>query len=1034
VKSESVFKPFFGLGCGLIGGLFVMLTGCASGPERSATALHGESRRIALQIVEPAWRDAKLQQVPVSVGLVFPKGELGASPSGTLVDDRGRQIECEIEVTGWWDAKHQSIKWLLLHFPADTDRQYWFLPGSEGVARSRAPLANTTDDLITVNTGAMSLSIARAEPTLLDSISVDGESFSISRREQHELIVDDGKAKSSTRLVDWSAQLDQVSDQRASVTAQGYFETQSGERVARLDLRYQFFKGESHFRLYHTVTWMVEDPQVGVAGMSMQLPIALDSAHTTHVGINEKGDDAFDSSAAVLTVYQDSAEHFAIESDGKASHEGKQLGGWIAVLDENGSGVSLSLRHAWQTYPTQFRSDNGQLSIDFWPSRHARMGFTPREIMGDRIYFHPTWNRFPFVENKGHFVNNYEKTKGFEYTAEGAAWTHELTIGFHSPKHKRSPGEINSVTQYPVALRQDPASAMRVPFMGMNIPPYDAQANPQIEKAIDWLGRLSLGRWISENNYGLLRFGMVRWSKHGEYTYYRWMDNTQYDQQMIPWLLFMRGGDRRFFDDGEITGRYCMDMNVNHYNTRDSPTGYMATCGGSLPFPNFAFTPWNLKGMKLHFLAYYWHLTGYPRAKEVMDKVIAGAKEFAMKQLTEKGPHALVGGREMYNMNRFWATAYQETHDPDIAQLAAHSRYVTVNREYDEQANTWGPPKVYLYNGLLMQDDVVGDSTVSSVMRQNLQRAMLSRPGGGITDPSDVIATDWAYQKTGEKHFAHIGYDVARGLAELAPTEIELDQQNVPYYPYAYVGNSIIRMHVLPMLVGLRAGQRAGLSNHEPRAMTDLCMWLDKPAKKDQPWSMDAYVKRSDGHPIPMTVFIRGRGDKPVRFFATEQGGSLITDQQLAMDVSRLVRWQLPSGPAGSVCRLRFERDAAAVVMVDIAAPLVYHVPSDQMHASESLSGGQSYTPTKMYTRVTVGPVGYFNRVQRPYAIHRADTGELILRGTTFTRDESSSDLFGTTPVVFTTRGSRSPGEWQLQGVEPYVSPTMQQWFDPTQE
>lgn len=118
--------------------------------------------------------------------------------------------------------------------------------------------------------------------------------------------------------------------------------------------------------------------------------------------------------------------------------------------------------------------------------------------------------------------------------------------------------------------------------------------------------------------------------------------------------------------------------------------------------------------------------------------------------------------------------------------------------------------------------------------------------------------------------------------------------------------------------------------------------------------------------------------------------------------------------------------------MVDTAAPLVYHVPTDRMHASESLSGGQSYTPTKMYTRARVGPVGYFNRVQRPYAIHRADTGELILRGTTFTKDEASSDLYGTTPVVFTTRGSRSPGEWQLRGVEPYVSPTMRQWFDPT--
>jgi len=35
---------------------------------------------------------------------------------------------------------------------------------------------------------------------------------------------------------------------------------------------------------------------------------------------------------------------------------------------------------------------------------------------------------------------------------------------------------------------------------------------------------------------------------------YRWCDGVQYDQPFIPWLLFMRGGDRSYYIEGERTG------------------------------------------------------------------------------------------------------------------------------------------------------------------------------------------------------------------------------------------------------------------------------------------------------------------------------------------------------------------------------------------------------------------------------------------------------------------------------------------------
>jgi hypothetical protein len=702
------------------------------------------------------------------------------------------------------------------------------------------------------------------------------------------------------------------------------------------------------------------------------------------------------------------------------------------MVGDDDRAVSVALRFAWQTYPTALESRDGKMTVHFWPQRAERMSFQPRALMGDRIYFHPTWRRYPFAKEAGHFVNNYQDSKGFMYTAEGAAFTHELVIGFHDDRTSRSPAELNAVTQLPIVLRQDPQSAMRVPFMGFNLMPCDPQRYPDVERAADWLGRLSMARWISENNYGLLRFGMVRWSKHGDYTYYRWMDNTQYDQQLIPWLLFMRGGDRRFFDDGEITSRYCMDMNVNHYNTRGSPTGYMATCGGALPFPNFAFEPWNMKGMKLHFLAYYYHLTGYKRAKDVMDEIIEGAVQFTRQFNEQFGPDKLVGGRENYNMNRFWATAYQETHDPEIAAFARHSRAVTMNREYDSETLTFGRPKVYLYEGLVLQDHVFGDFPLRDMMASHLTGTMLGNSIRGIQDPHDVIACDWAYGQTDNEQFAEIGWDLARGYADIAP-DIDLDTEHVPYYPYAYCGNRLFRQQLLPMLVGASLGHRLGYRADRPHLFHDLFLFLRRGAK-DEPNRITAYVRpRMDGD-VVLRIVARVRGDAPMTVRALAANGRTVAEMTAAKEGWTLDKpLKLVGAEANQVYRVVVTSETQASVLITGPAQVVWHTPPDKLQANEPFSGGQSYTPQYVYSRATGGPVAYFNRHQRPYAIRDVESGELLVRGRHFTPNEQSQPVESGRMIEFTLRGSRAPGEWRLTGVEPFIAATTDDWFDPRQ-
>jgi hypothetical protein len=456
----------------------------------------------------------------------------------------------------------------------------------------------------------------------------------------------------------------------------------------------------------------------------------------------------------------------------------------------------------------------------------------------------------------------------------------------------------------------------------------------------------------------------------------------------------------------------------------------MATCGGALPFPNFAFEPWNLKGMKLHFLAYYYHLTGYERAKEVMHEVIQGAVRFTRKFNEQIGAERLVGGRENYNMNRFWATAYQETHDPEIAEFARQSREVTLNREYDADTLSFGTPKVYLYDGFVLQDHVFRNQQLETVMLSHLQGTMLENPGRGIRDPQDVIACDWAYRKTRDLRFAQLARDLAQGYADLVP-DIDLDSPSVPDYPYAYCGNRLFRQHLLPMLIGAGLGQVLEDRGNRERWFRDLFLHLrrDRPG---QPHRGTAYVLPRSTGKLRLRIHLRVRGSDPVTVRATNREGEIVTQaSSSSQSWIREIVLTVPAAGPEIVYRLDLSCQNSTAALIEGAASIVWHTPLEHLHANEPLCGGQNYTPQYVYTKSCGGPVGYFNRQQRPYAIREVQTGHLLLRGQRFTQEELSAPVEAGRMIEFTLRGCRSPSEWRLSGVAPFVSAIAEDWFDP---
>ncbi|MDP6359955.1 MAG: hypothetical protein QF473_32870, partial [Planctomycetota bacterium] len=74
--------------------------------------LHGEEESIPISIDDPAGLS---EPWPLTCGVPFGQGKLKDASTLSLHDASGRQVPCQIDVTGTWlDGR---VRWVLLNFP-----------------------------------------------------------------------------------------------------------------------------------------------------------------------------------------------------------------------------------------------------------------------------------------------------------------------------------------------------------------------------------------------------------------------------------------------------------------------------------------------------------------------------------------------------------------------------------------------------------------------------------------------------------------------------------------------------------------------------------------------------------------------------------------------------------------------------------------------------------------------------------------------------------------------------------------------------
>ncbi|MBR58003.1 MAG: hypothetical protein CMH54_08265, partial [Myxococcales bacterium] len=250
--------------------------------------------------------------------------------------------------------------------------------------------------------------------------------------------------------------------------------------------------------------------------------------------------------------------------------------------------------------------------------------------------------------------------------AHGASRTHQIELAFYQAEKSasgRGPKRA-SLLNHPSLVRQDPESALRINFLGLQMVP--VQENPRfrvLEEALEAVLHLNSLRFRCHHDFGFWHFGKAQ-GHYGLERLDRWSDGIQYGHQAIPWLLFLRGGSRRAYEEAMIQSRHAFDVAINkHYLDPD-------WAGRSVSESDFSASPFNwgkeTLGLQsnLNFLAFYHHLGGQGRVQRLLQEYAMDMNEADAGDALPVGTHRLSNrARANFVPNALWALLVEEVGD-----------------------------------------------------------------------------------------------------------------------------------------------------------------------------------------------------------------------------------------------------------------------------------------------------------------------------------------------------------------------------------
>jgi hypothetical protein len=676
--------------------------------------------------------------VPVTFGIPFPPGDLPATHRRRLWTAAGA-LDADFEVTATWPDG--STKWLLVdavvqltngqapvttfehHASAFTEtaptepitstllgvnswqvtaagKTYQFNPGHQGVGAV---------ELRTVDVATNVAATYRTEST-----SVDG-SVTVSREKN-------GKV-------------------RTTIKVEGPYRSANGTKYGKFITRYRLYSKVPYARVFHTMVWD-DTAQRAITSLALVPEIVPGPGATFEWGRDGGSQagaaDAFQTAAGTVT-------------NAAGTPIATRLDGWAQASWTLGAPMKqfVGLRWPWQQFPVRTRVNGGGVhlhAIGPRPGTPMKLGAADVASPSGPPMHLETYETFDsghinFVEHyndqaphvpqvcnpacgAGLVCDHYDADPELEcgapvlHVAEnryhrplsprGVAKTYEYlvwpsTASIPATMHGVPPQQRNVFLQTPVYAYADPVHAVRA---GLPSPsaPVDGIAFPVIEEAISNVFDFATRQSAVAGDFGTFNFGDLQYewspanparSRAGRY----WMNQGK-GWSIVPWLLYLRSGDRKYLQNAEMHGRHLMDVDTCHLHNANEDkwvggtTGYAPFHFGEVAFPGYILN-------ESEYLGMYYRLTGYERAWDVItERQLAALMPPSPDYSSIRGdiaylddplgplPPNLRFNRQHYHGLGELAALYEQTNNPQLAALAGE----LVQRLVASQArNGWLP-------------------------------------------------------------------------------------------------------------------------------------------------------------------------------------------------------------------------------------------------------------------------------------------------------------------------------------------------------
>lgn len=687
---------------------------------------------------------------PVTFGVPFPEGVLSAGNGVRLIDAKRKVLPAQFEVTAHWKPDKKNVRWLLVDCFADIRNgkaQRAWLEFGKGVK----PIKST--------------------PMLIDQsptangrfISVMGGEYYFDRENNDigDFVLRDGTGKEySTGGKDsqWNIEVEKNGTVRSVVKMTGRYVAADGTSIAAFTTRVRLYKDCRFVRVYHTLNWLTDD-YTTIADLSLRL--ADRNFGKTRLGVDGR---RFTDSKSTLLRQTDWNRVL-----GSAS--GQQLDGWMQRGEKNRS-LFAGLRWAWQQYPIGFATD-GSTSIIKLIAPQKPMNLKPLDVAVPSVLHNvPSWNLRIF---KGglpmHDVIYNGPPALLHLSPRGISKTWEILLwrgGQESPEIK------NIFAQHPVLAYADPAFATRAALPSPSSP-YNIRKFPEIENALQRAFGWYTRELSTEGDFGTWNYGDLQWdwTESGHPIYRYWM-NAGKGWSILPWALWLRSGDRRYWENGEANSRHVMDVDTCHIPEWERDPNDFKLRGGQYHYSalHWGYGPEVVTYyVDSEYLPYYYYMTGYERAKDALLDHAEAVARFPLwneyvKHFEENLPER--ASRHLYVMVKNLAVLYEATWDPRLKK--ALDEYTRLTLEAQLPSGNFPGVKTnhYLDEPLNIAARVYGWERVAKPL-QRWQEMMGDplRPGttGNVRGPLSLWTAVNLYQHTGDAHHLKIAEQVMRAQA-----------------------------------------------------------------------------------------------------------------------------------------------------------------------------------------------------------------------------------------------------------------------------